>query len=88
VKLCVLELLWQNISATKSQRHKKPQKIKNLKSNVNLNFKQSLNSFAFANLSSFSIKRSLSGDESGEARLKNNLNVLNHPPVIRQEELE
>jgi hypothetical protein len=42
VKLCVLELLWQNISATKSQRHKKPQKIKHLKSCVNLNFKQSL----------------------------------------------
>lgn len=42
MKLCVLELLWLNFSATKSQRHKKPQNIKHLKSNVNLNFKQSL----------------------------------------------
>jgi len=43
VKLCVLELLWLNFSATKSQRHKKPQNIKHLKSNVNPNFKQSFN---------------------------------------------
>jgi flavodoxin I len=43
VKLCVLEFLWQNISDTKSQRHKKPQKIKHLKAIVNLNIKQSLN---------------------------------------------
>jgi len=40
VKLYVLEFLWLNFSATKSQRHKKPQNIKHLKSNVNLNFKQ------------------------------------------------